>query len=188
MTIKGIAPFTVLVLPPTELFATKLAALIGRGKPRDIYDVWLFENSQWYQKEFLDDLRRYTLFYVINSMNVDEDTDLHRYIQDQKESIKRTESAAFQTALRSVLKRSEPIEESSFTISAIRLIDALFDQVEIMNNAYFQSYRKGVFAPVLLFRDSPWNKALSHHPMSLWKTNQIREKRNINHLSETKQG
>lgn len=179
VSIEGIPSFSVLVLQPKELFATKIAALVGRGKPRDIYDVWLFEKSEYYTLEVVTDLRRYALFYIINSMAVDGETDLYWHIQNQKELIRITDSQSFHTALRSVLRRSEPIEETEFTVSALRVIDALFNNLEIQVNAYYSAYQKGAFSPELLFQDSPWNNAMIHHPMAIWKTNQIRESHNI---------
>jgi len=180
VSIEGIPSFSVLVLQPKELFATKIAALVGRGKPRDIYDVWLFEQSEYYSLEVVTDLRRYALFYIINSMAVDGETDLYWHIQNQKELIRKTDTQSFHMALRSVLRRSEPIEEAEFTVSAFRVIDALFNNPETHVNAYYSVYQKGIFNPGLLFLDSQWNQAIEHHPMALWKTIQIKETARFN--------
>jgi len=175
VSVEGIPAFSVLVLQPKELFATKIAALVGRGKPRDIYDVWLFEKSEYFSQDVITDLRRYALFYIINSMAVDGETDLYWHIQNQKELIRKTDSQSFHTALRSVLRHSEPIEETEFTVGALRVIDKLFNNLEIQVNAYYSAYQKGAYSPELLFQDSPWNNAMIHHPMALWKTTQIKE-------------
>jgi predicted nucleotidyltransferase component of viral defense system len=34
-------PFTIIALTPEELLAEKIRALLMRGKPRDVYDIWL---------------------------------------------------------------------------------------------------------------------------------------------------
>ena len=175
VSIDGIPDFSVLVLQPKELFATKIAALIGRGKPRDIYDVWLIDKSDYNTPDVMADLRRYALFYIINSMTIGEKTDLYWQIQDQKERINNTESETFYAALRSVIRRSDPIDQTELTVRAFRMIDTLFNNLETQVNAYFSAFKKGIFNPGLLFLDSPWNQAIEHHPMALWKANQIKE-------------
>lgn len=36
-----VRPFVVTVLTPEHLFAEKVRAMVARGKPRDLYDIWL---------------------------------------------------------------------------------------------------------------------------------------------------
>lgn len=42
-----VRPFVVTVLTPEHLFAEKVRALLVRGKPRDLYDLWLMHGKGW---------------------------------------------------------------------------------------------------------------------------------------------
>lgn len=42
-----IRPFILTVITPTHLLAEKVRALLVRGKPRDLYDIWLMQSKGW---------------------------------------------------------------------------------------------------------------------------------------------
>ena len=42
-----VRPFVATVLTPEHLFAEKVRALLVRGKPRDLYDLWLMHRKGW---------------------------------------------------------------------------------------------------------------------------------------------
>ena len=42
-----VRPFVVTVLTPDHLFAEKVRALLVRGKPRDLHDLWLMHHKGW---------------------------------------------------------------------------------------------------------------------------------------------
>ena len=42
-----VRPFVATVLSPEHLFAEKMRALLVRGKPRDLYDLWLMSRQGW---------------------------------------------------------------------------------------------------------------------------------------------
>ncbi|HCA56574.1 MAG TPA: hypothetical protein DEP46_01180 [Blastocatellia bacterium] len=42
-----VRPFVITTLTPAHLLAEKVRALLVRGKPRDLYDVWLMQSKGW---------------------------------------------------------------------------------------------------------------------------------------------
>lgn len=52
-----VRPFVVTVLTPDHLMAEKIRALLVRGKPRDLYDIWLMLNQGVRPDEPLIDLK-----------------------------------------------------------------------------------------------------------------------------------
>lgn len=42
-----VRPFVVIILTPEHLLAEKVRALLVRGKPRDVYDLWLMRGKGW---------------------------------------------------------------------------------------------------------------------------------------------
>src|SRR3989344_8236848 len=43
---SDVPQFTIVVLDEKEIFAEKIRALISRGEPRDLYDVWMLQNEK----------------------------------------------------------------------------------------------------------------------------------------------
>lgn len=150
---------TIDVLSPSkeELYGMKIAALIDRSKPRDLYDTdYLFKNLQGIDQEML---RKATVFYL----SLDG---VYKIEEATFKSIKGMSSIAIKKELFPVLKKGEKFSLSEAQDSVIKNLSNLLSLNE-QECLYLTEFSKGNFNPSLLFDNSMVERA-QEHPMAKW--------------------
>ena len=141
-----------------ELYGMKMAALLNRCKPRDLYDIYnFFLSDKPYDKE---KLKRCALFYLSldNVFDIDESTfkiiDKVDYIDIKKE-------------LYQVISKTEKfnLEETKELVK--EKLKELF-VLSMNEKLYLKNFKNGVYIPHLLFDNDIADK-LKNHPMAKWK-------------------
>lgn len=147
------------LLDACELFGSKLAALIGRCKPRDIYDVYgLIENHIIENKPML---KKCTVFYncIAGDANI---CDLSLDILDgvTERDISRQ--------LKPMLRKTDRFKKEVAIFSVKDYLRGLFvffdDEKEFIREFKGKNYR-----PELLFEEEEIVARISSHPMALWR-------------------
>jgi len=92
-----------------HLFTEKIRALIIRGKPRDLYDVWFFRESATYDVKLLNEKLK---IYDMRFEEVDIDTIFSKIEEDWEQDIKPLLGFLpdFQTIAREVVKKLKEIQ------------------------------------------------------------------------------
>ncbi len=150
---------TIQVLNACELYGSKLAALIGRCKPRDIYDVYgIVKNNIVSDKEML---KRCTIFYNciggdanICSVSLDildgvTDRDINRQ-------------------LKPMLNKNEHFKKDV----AIAMIKEYLQDLLVFSDKekeFVKEFNAKNYRPELLFEDGEILERISAHPMALWR-------------------
>lgn len=158
------------VILPTkeEVYAMKIAALIDRSKPRDLYDVDYFFNNIFGDVD-KSILRKMVTFYLSLDGIFDVNNSLYDGIRSiSKSSVKRE--------LMPVLKKDEKfiLEDAQN-----RVIELLSDLLSLSENelSYLKSFSKGDFNPTLLF-DKETAERVANHPMAKWRALNIEKAKN----------
>ena len=148
------------VLGREELYASKIAALVSRGKPRDLFDVYHALSQGIIGTTDL--LRKCALFYdCIGGKN----------------SIVSKENFDFQSITKKDFQRMlMPMLRKGFLFDCDRGIKEVsaflhglfrFDPSEVEFSESFQAKK---YLPELLFGKSEVTNRISKHPMALWRT------------------
>ena len=144
-----------------ELYGSKLAALIGRSKPRDIFDVYYaIENAIICKSDLL---RKCFIFYNC----VGGDCSILDRNYSKIDSVMKHE---FDMALKPVLPKTLLFKEQP----AIKTIKDFLDELLVFSDEeknFVTLFKEGVYKPELLFNgeSSVYAEALSRHPMALWR-------------------
>ncbi len=160
ITGKGvIGDFEVLVLNTTELYASKINALLSRATPRDLYDV-----NAMIQNDMVTDidlLRKCVIFY--NMVGGEQDIDHISF--DKIESINFTK---FKTQLKPVLAKTDKFNLDEAKAKVIQYLKNLvtIDAEELM---FVSEFRNKNYKPELLFSEKTMIDNVKRHPMALWR-------------------
>jgi predicted nucleotidyltransferase component of viral defense system len=160
-TLGAFTPTNVLTLDAVELFAAKIAALIARTAPRDLYDVdgmvcrSLFDDSQ------LEMLRKCVIFYAAVSGDVSSGIlglDRLASITDYR----------VRTELLPVIRKKERFDLSA---AQKRVHDFLAPLLALTDDEkeFLSAFTGGHYRPELLFSGDALGR-VREHPMALWKT------------------
>lgn len=141
-----------------ELYGMKIAALIDRSKPRDLYDVdCFFENNNSVD---LNILRKTTIFYL----SLDGIYEINNKLFN---GIKAIDQSSIKKELMPVLKKGE-----SFLLneSQERVLHHLSTLLSLGDNeaAYLREFSKGNYKPKLLLEDR-FAEIAENHPMARWR-------------------
>ena len=142
-----------------ELYGMKLAAVIDRNKPRDLYDTYhLFK--------YLDDideiiLKKSTIFYLSldNIFEIDKST---------FNGIESINQSAIKKELLPVLRKGEKfdlMEAQNFVIDKLNSLLTLTKEEKM----YLSEFAKGNYNPYLLFYGEVSDRA-AKHPMAIFRT------------------
>lgn len=158
--------FDVLTVDGTEIFGSKIKALLDRAAPRDLYDVDnMIRYGLFHGDEERDMLRKCAIFYmavgnkeppeIINLDVVDEIT-WYR-IKTDLIPVKR--------------KR----EKFNLDETKQRVKDYLDDTMHLTDSeiCFLQEFREKKYHPEFLFDNSEIKNRLKKHPMALWKIQDI---------------
>ena len=154
--------FEVLSVEGTEIFGSKIKALLDRTAPRDLYDV---DNMVKYGLfngcEERDILRKYAIFYIaVGNREVPEQIDLDVVDEITWHRIK--------TDLIPVKRKKEKFDldetkqrVKNYLENTMRMTDS--------ESRFLQVFREKKYHPEYLFEDREIINKLERHPMALWK-------------------
>ena len=147
------------VLSACELYGSKIAALIGRCKPRDIYDVYgLIESNIIKNKEML---KKCTIFYncIGGDSNIcDVSLDILDGVTDRD----------INRQLKPMLNKNDRFKKE-IIIKTIK--DYLLDLLIFSDNEkkFVKEFANKKYRPELLFEEKEILESISLHPMALWR-------------------
>lgn len=147
-----------------ELYGMKIAAVIDRSKPRDLFDTdYLFENLENIN---LDMLRKAAIFYL----SLDG---VYKIDETAFKDIKAISEPAIKRELYPVLKRGEKFDLNKTKEKVIQNLSKLLSLNE-KESLYLEEFSKGNYDPYLLFEESTAEMA-KKHPMAKWRVLNIKK-------------
>lgn len=148
-------------LPPMELFAAKINALIGRAAARDLYDIHNMIKFGLFDESEIPLLRKCVVFYTaISQDEIPDEYDFKRFNAITSRKIK--------TDLLPVIQKGEFFElENAKTAVAEFLKDLLV--LEADERKFLDEFKSKKYHPELLFDDTNILNRIKDHPMALWK-------------------
>ena len=147
------------VLNMYELFGSKIAALLGRSKPRDVYDVYgAIESNLLTDKELL---KKCFIFY--NCIGGEADI-----IDNDFSIIDGVTNKDYMRMLKPVLSKTEKFDHTSATkqIKDYLTVLLVFTDDE---RQFVEQFKNKIYQPELLFSDSDILSRISWHPMAQWR-------------------
>jgi len=149
----------VLTLNPTELYASKVVALLSRAAPRDLYDVYtMIEKDVITDKELF---RKCFVFYNICSGDQNADNiDFSKLGKFTFDIIRRQ--------LKPVLAKNDgfDVKQAVPIVSEYLQTTLLLSEEE---KEFVSLFREKLYKPELLFDDEEIIKKIKAHPMVLWR-------------------
>jgi len=160
-TLDIFSPTKVFILNHTEIFASKIVALLSRTAARDLYDI----NNMLYYKLFNHSeeefLRKCIVFYsAIGSETAPEFFNIERIDSLTRHRIK--------TDLMPVIRKSEKFDLEA----AKRKIKDYLSKLLLLTEKekqFLEAFRNDDYRPELLFKGEILER-VRNHPMALWKT------------------
>lgn len=163
---KGIVEdFEVLTLNTTELYASKINALLSRATPRDLYDV-----NAMIENDVINDtvlLRKCLIFY--NAIGGDYDIQTLDY-----KNIERLDYRKYKTQLKPVISKDDKFDiekAKEIVIAYVKDLLVLTDS----EKEFLSKLQEKIYAPELLFSDEGIIINVKNHPAALWR---VRENNN----------
>lgn len=157
---KGIIDhFDVLTLNVTELYASKINALLSRATPRDLYDVnSMLENGIELDKDLL---RKCLVFYNV----IGGDYDLENLSYD---NVKRLDFKKYKTQLKPVIAKNDKfdIEKAKEKVIAFLRDMIVLTQEE---QEFIKLFNEKDYRPDLLFGAGDIANNLINHPAAHWR-------------------
>lgn len=150
---------TINVLDVCELYGSKLAALLGRCKPRDVYDVYGLVKDNIVSD--MDMLRKCAIFYncIAGEANINEvSSDILDGVTERD----------INRQLKPVLKKSEKFNRSEVISELKEYLKKLFVLTE-KEKLFVEKFNAKQYCPELLFEDEQILRRIAHHPMALWR-------------------
>ncbi len=151
--------FEVLTLNTTELYASKINALLSRATPRDLYDVNAMVQNDMIAN--MDLLRKCVIFY--NMVGGGQDIDSISF-----EKIESINFAKFKTQLKPVLAKTDKFNLDEAKAKVIKYLKALVT-LDAKELTFITEFRKKNYKPELLFEERVIINSIKHHPMALWR-------------------
>ena len=141
-----------------ELFGRKLRALVTRGTPRDLYDVYhLLEHGI---KMDMRKLRKCFIFYLC--CHSDPRTMTLNFVEGiTQRDIK--------TGLLPLLRKGEKISVGEMRDRVLPLLKEFFEFEEKEREFIDELYDKKNYIPELLFEDFDYNRNIVNHPGIKWR-------------------
>jgi predicted nucleotidyltransferase component of viral defense system len=154
----------VLALDKVELYASKIAALIGRTTARDIYDVYNMIHDQQIKTSEIDELRKNTILYLMLSNQFKSIEELQTNFQI---NIAEVDFKMIKRSLIPMLKIGQKINLEEIKN---RILDFINELLNLTQNEklFVEKFNVGKYQPELLF-DNKTAARLKNHPMAEWK-------------------
>lgn len=151
--------FQILTLNVTELYASKINALLSRAAPRDLYDVYSMIKHDILKNKIL--LKKCLIFY--NMIGGEQDINNISF-----ENIEGINFKKYKTQLKPVLAKSDSFnldEAKTIVINYLKTL-LIIDEDE---QRFIDEFRSKNFKPDLLFKDESIINNIKSHPMALWR-------------------
>ena len=162
------ADFSVRVLSPVEIFASKVVALCDRAAARDLYDLNNMIYLGLFDEADLTMLRKCAVFYLAIAGDPAKGFNLEKpnTITDK----------VIRTDLYPMIRNAEKFD---FTSAKDRVSGFLSELLTLSEKetAFLKRFNAGRYEPQLLFEDDDITKRVENHPMALWRLRHIREGR-----------
>ncbi len=143
-----------------ELYGSKIAALLSRGKPRDLFDV-----SCALEKGSITAspaLRKCTLFYdCVGGQNLATSGKTFDFVSLTKRDFRRM--------LQPMLRKGVFFDHEQAREKVTRFLSELF-RFEPKEIEFAQLFSRKIYRPELLFEDPAISERIQSHPMALWKS------------------
>ena len=147
-----------------ELLGMKIAALIDRHKPRDLFDIYKLKGYMPYLDK--DRVRKLAVFYLsldgIFELNEATFDNVNKITQD---SIKKE--------LQPVLAKGNMFDLNAAKEEVINFLKELLTLSD-KENKYLEEFSKGNFDPYLLFEPNDAERA-AKHPMAKWRVANLKK-------------
>ena len=148
-------------LPPMELYAAKINALIGRAAARDLYDIHNMIKFGLFDESELPLLRKCVVFYTaISQDDIPNEYDFKRFNAITNRKIK--------TDLLPVIQKGEFFELENVKITVAEFLKELL-VLEDNERKFLDEFKAKKYRPELLFDDTDILDRIREHPMALWK-------------------
>ena len=148
-------------LPPMELFAAKINALIGRAAARDLYDIHNMIRFGLFDESELPLLRKCTIFYT--AISQDEIPEEYGYTR-----LNAITSRKIKAELLPVIQKGEFFDLPKAKEEVVNFLRDLLN-LEPNEQRFLELFKVGTYAPELLFDDEAILSRIKEHPMALWK-------------------
>jgi predicted nucleotidyltransferase component of viral defense system len=161
------ASFPVRTLNPVEIFASKIVALSGRAAARDLYDLNNMVYFGLFDEPDLTLLRKCAVFYLAIAGDVGAQSFQFQRITD-------ITPYKIRTALYPVIRNAErfDLDTAQKQVSGFLCENMALNEQE---QRFLQRFAAGRYEPQLLFDDDQILERIAHHPMAVWRTQQIRQ-------------
>ena len=162
MSVPGVDTDTLITtLPPMELFAAKINALIGRAAARDLYDIHNMIKFGLFDESEIPLLRKCVVFYTaISQDEIPAEYDFKRFNAITSRKIK--------TDLLPVIQKGEFFELESAKATVAEFLKELL-VLEPDERRFLDEFKAKKYHPELLFDDADILNRIKEHPMALWK-------------------
>ena len=162
MSVPGVnADALIKTLPPMELYAAKINALIGRAAARDLYDIHNMIKFGLFDESELPLLRKCVVFYTaISQDEIPDEYDFNRFNAITNRKIK--------TDLLPVIQKGEFFELENVKITVAEFLKELL-VLEDNERKFLDEFKAKKYRPELLFNDTDILDRIKEHPMALWK-------------------
>ena len=162
MSVPGVnADALIKTLPPMELYAAKINALIGRAAARDLYDIHNMIKFGLFDESELQLLRKCVVFYTsISQDDIPDEYNFKRFNAITNRKIK--------TDLLPVIQKGEFFELENVKITVADFLKELL-VLEDNERKFLDEFKAKRYRPELLFNDTDILERIREHPMALWK-------------------
>lgn len=151
-------------LPPMELYAAKINALISRAAARDLYDIYNMIKFGLFDESEFPLLRKCVVFYTaISQDDIPNEYDFKRFNAITNRKIK--------TDLLPVIQKGEFFELENAKTSVAEFLKELLI-LETDERKFLDEFKAKKYRPELLFDDTDILSRIKEHPMALWKMQQ----------------
>lgn len=147
---------SILTLDANELYGMKIAALINRSKPRDLYDIYQISDLSGFDN---DSLRKCAIFYL----SLDR---IYEINEKSFDGIKAINNNQVKRELLPVLAKAKRFELEYAKEEVINMLTGLLVPTE-EEKQYLISLSNGEYKPELLFDNHVANR-IANHPMAKW--------------------
>ena len=152
--------FEIVTLNITEIYASKLNALISRGKVRDLYDVkHMIENNL---VSDINTFRKCLILYNMATGNQDID-------KGSFEKIDSIDYFQFKTALKPLLTKADYFDIEETKAKAKTFIKDLVNGITDSEKEFIECIKNGEYKPSLLFDESDIVIKIQNFPSILWR-------------------
>jgi predicted nucleotidyltransferase component of viral defense system len=159
------AGVSVLTVDPTEIFASKIVALLNRAAPRDLYDIHNLLQYDLFDKSEEILLRKCVVYYsAVGSES--------RPLEFKLDNIEKITQNRIKTSLYPVLRSKDKFDLKDSQLQVMTWIESLL-KLEDNEWEFLKAFREKEYRPDLLFDSKEILERIINHPMAIWKCSQV---------------